>query len=87
MSEGRPLSKLNSLKASPVLLSVWNNDPRMLSMLLESGADGSSIDRKSGFAPLHHAAMCEGAAECIKVNSYSLADDDSHLTVVGTSWC
>ncbi|EER03191.1 hypothetical protein Pmar_PMAR019968 [Perkinsus marinus ATCC 50983] len=52
VSEGRPLSKLNSLKASPVLLSVWNNDPRMLSMLLESGADGSSIDRKDNVATL-----------------------------------
>ncbi|KAF4750095.1 hypothetical protein FOZ62_018154 [Perkinsus olseni] len=67
VADGRPLVKLNSLRASPLLLSLWNNNPRILSLLLDAGADGVSGDKRSGFAPLHHAAMCQGASECIKL--------------------
>ncbi|KAF4663021.1 hypothetical protein FOL47_005927 [Perkinsus chesapeaki] len=67
LDAGQPLMKLASLRASPLLLSVWTNNPKTLSTLLHAGADGKNIDKKSGFAPLHHAAMCEGASECIKL--------------------
>ncbi|KAF4694118.1 hypothetical protein FOZ62_020551, partial [Perkinsus olseni] len=67
VADGRPLIKLNSLRASPLLLSLWNNNPRILSLLLDAGADGVSGDKRSGFAPLHHASLCQGASECIKL--------------------
>uniref|UniRef100_A0A914XLN2 Ankyrin repeat and FYVE domain containing 1 n=2 Tax=Plectus sambesii TaxID=2011161 RepID=A0A914XLN2_9BILA len=62
---GAHVDALSARGYSPLLISTYNDQPQMCSILLENGADCNSVDKLGNNAL--HAAVHKGSVQCVRI--------------------